>query len=67
MILPFPKTALITGGAKRLGLAMAKRLAAEGWHLVLHANRSAEEGRRPKGIKGFGCSLCPFGHWRFDG
>ena len=44
MILPFPKTALITGGAKRLGLAMAKRLAAEGWHLAIHANRSAKEG-----------------------
>ena len=44
MNLPFPKTALITGGAKRLGLYLAKRLAREGWTLVLHANASLEEG-----------------------
>ena len=44
MTLAFPKTALITGGAKRLGLYMAKRLAREGWHVVLHANRSTAEG-----------------------
>ena len=42
--LTFPKTALITGGAKRLGLAMAKRLAADGWHLAIHANQSATQG-----------------------
>ena len=45
MQLPFPKTALITGGAKRLGFYMAKRLAREGWNLAIHANTSADEGR----------------------
>lgn len=46
MTLPFPKTALITGGVKRLGLYMAKRLAREGWTLVLHANTSSAEGEK---------------------
>ena len=41
--LPFPKTALITGGTKRLGLYMAKRLAREGWTLVLHTHSAAAE------------------------
>ena len=45
MTLPFPKTALITGGAKRLGLYMAKRFAREGWSLALHANSSTDEGQ----------------------
>ena len=44
MTLPFPKTALITGGVKRLGFEMAKRLAREGWTLVLHANTSSAQG-----------------------
>lgn len=34
------KTALITGGAKRLGREMASHLAAQGWNLVIHYNRS---------------------------
>lgn len=34
---------LITGGAKRIGAAIARRLAAEGWHVLVHYNASAEE------------------------
>jgi pteridine reductase len=34
------KTALITGGAKRIGKAMAKHLAASGWNIVVHFNSS---------------------------
>ena len=45
MTLPFPKTALVTGGAKRLGLIMATRLAAEGWQVVIHANTSGAQGQ----------------------
>ena len=36
------KTVLITGGAKRLGKAMAKRFADSGWHVIIHYNRSSD-------------------------
>jgi NAD(P)-dependent dehydrogenase (short-subunit alcohol dehydrogenase family) len=34
---------LVTGGAKRLGAAMARAIAAAGWTVVIHANNSADE------------------------
>ena len=37
------QTVLITGGARRLGAAMARALAASGYGVVIHANRSVEE------------------------
>jgi NAD(P)-dependent dehydrogenase (short-subunit alcohol dehydrogenase family) len=36
---------LITGGAKRLGSAMARALAGAGYPVVIHANKSAEEAK----------------------
>nr|WP_321407930.1 SDR family oxidoreductase [uncultured Carboxylicivirga sp.] len=36
------KTALITGGAKRLGKSMAEFLAAKGWNVIIHANNSID-------------------------
>lgn len=36
------KTVLITGGAKRLGKAMAERFADAGWHVVVHYNSSGD-------------------------
>ena len=36
-------TALITGGAKRLGAAVALHLAGQGYHIALHYNRSKSE------------------------
>jgi len=37
------QTALVTGGAKRLGLAISARLAAEGMNVIIHYHRSGRE------------------------
>lgn len=37
--------ALVTGSAKRIGRAIALDLAAHGWDIVVHYNRSAEEAK----------------------
>ena len=38
-----PRTALITGAARRVGAAIARKLAADGWNVIVHYNRSAHE------------------------
>lgn len=38
-----PRTAIVTGGAKRIGAALCRALAADGWHLLIHYRRSAAE------------------------
>jgi NAD(P)-dependent dehydrogenase (short-subunit alcohol dehydrogenase family) len=40
-----PRTALVSGGAKRLGAAFARALAAEGFRVAVHYNESAEAAR----------------------
>ncbi|MEJ2626697.1 MAG: SDR family oxidoreductase [Pseudolabrys sp.] len=40
------RVALITGGARRIGAALARALAREGYALVLHANRSRVEAEK---------------------
>ena len=39
-----PRTAIVTGGARRIGAAIARALAEDGWHLLIHCNRSVAEG-----------------------
>jgi NAD(P)-dependent dehydrogenase (short-subunit alcohol dehydrogenase family) len=38
-----PRTAIVTGGAKRIGAALCRALAADGWHLLIHCHRSQDE------------------------
>lgn len=40
------KTALITGGAKRIGKAIALGLAKQGWNIALHYSSSADEAQQ---------------------
>jgi NAD(P)-dependent dehydrogenase (short-subunit alcohol dehydrogenase family) len=40
------RTALVTGSAKRIGEAIARGLAADGWNVAVHYNRSAERASR---------------------
>lgn len=37
------QTAIVTGGAKRIGAAFVRALAADGWHVVIHCNTSRDE------------------------
>jgi NAD(P)-dependent dehydrogenase (short-subunit alcohol dehydrogenase family) len=47
-----PRTAIVTGGAKRIGAALARGLAADGWHVLIHYNRSEAEARALAGELG---------------
>ncbi|MBA3677021.1 MAG: SDR family NAD(P)-dependent oxidoreductase [Sphingosinicella sp.] len=38
-----PRTAIVTGGARRIGAALCRALAEDGWHLVIHCNESLAE------------------------
>ncbi|MEA3053467.1 MAG: hypothetical protein QOG72_2370 [Sphingomonadales bacterium] len=38
-----PRTAIVTGGARRIGAALCRALAKDGWHLLIHFNRSEAE------------------------
>jgi NAD(P)-dependent dehydrogenase (short-subunit alcohol dehydrogenase family) len=37
------ETAIVTGGAKRIGAEIVRALAADGWHLLVHCHRSRTE------------------------
>jgi NAD(P)-dependent dehydrogenase (short-subunit alcohol dehydrogenase family) len=38
-----PRTAIVTGGAKRIGAAICRALVADGWHVLIHYNRSRDD------------------------
>jgi NAD(P)-dependent dehydrogenase (short-subunit alcohol dehydrogenase family) len=38
-----PRTAIVTGGAKRIGAELARALAADGWHVLIQYHRSQAE------------------------
>lgn len=38
-----PRTAIVTGGAKRIGAALSRALAGDGWHVLIHCNQSCAE------------------------
>jgi NAD(P)-dependent dehydrogenase (short-subunit alcohol dehydrogenase family) len=38
-----PRTAIVTGGAKRIGAALCRALSQDGWHLLIHCNSSTAE------------------------
>jgi len=38
-----PRTAIVTGGAKRIGAELVRALAADGWHVLIHYRHSRAE------------------------
>ena len=40
-----PRTAIVTGGARRIGREICEALAADGWHVLIHCHRSVEEAK----------------------
>ena len=47
-----PRTAIVTGGAKRIGAALCRALAEDGWHLLIHCRNSVAEGEALAGELG---------------
>ena len=42
------KTCIVTGGAKRIGKELCRKLAASGWNIVIHYNQSHQEAKELK-------------------
>jgi NAD(P)-dependent dehydrogenase (short-subunit alcohol dehydrogenase family) len=39
------RTAIVTGGARRIGAELVRALAADGWHVLVHCDRSVDQAR----------------------
>ena len=52
-------TAIITGGSRGLGLALARSLVGDGWHVVIDARNHDELARAHDELAGIGCVLPP--------
>jgi NAD(P)-dependent dehydrogenase (short-subunit alcohol dehydrogenase family) len=37
-----PRTAIVTGGARRIGAALVRALAADGWAVLIHCHESVD-------------------------
>ncbi|HEX5181776.1 MAG TPA: SDR family NAD(P)-dependent oxidoreductase [Allosphingosinicella sp.] len=46
------RTAIVTGGARRIGREICRALAEDGWHLLIHCGRSVDEAERLAGELG---------------
>lgn len=44
--LPFPRSAIVTGGARRIGAALAHALAQDGWDVLIHCHTSCQDAER---------------------
>lgn len=53
-----PRTAIVTGGAKRIGAALSRALGEDGWHVLIHCNRSVEEAERLRRELGDAAVVC---------
>ena len=47
-----PRTAIVTGGARRIGAELCRALAADGWHVLIHCLKSRGEAEQLAGTIG---------------
>ena len=52
------QTAIVTGGARRIGAEIVRALAADGWHVLIHYHRSEAEARALAGELGNASTVC---------
>jgi NAD(P)-dependent dehydrogenase (short-subunit alcohol dehydrogenase family) len=53
-----PRTAIVTGGARRIGAELVRALAADGWHLLIHYHHSKAEAEALAGEVGNAATVC---------
>jgi NAD(P)-dependent dehydrogenase (short-subunit alcohol dehydrogenase family) len=53
-----PRTAIVTGGAKRIGAEIVRALAADGWHVVIHYHDSQAEAEALAAEVGNAATIC---------